>query len=89
MINGIKCLIKYEIDSVNSECNVTVYSKIYAKELKYTFINIKRSFNPRSSIRRLNLEYGDSRVPYLSLMDTLEETYVDTQSDALYYMLPK
>jgi hypothetical protein len=89
LINGIKCFVKYRINYDKNECNVWVYSKIYSKELEYTFIDIKKKFNPKAAIRRLRIVYSDSRKPYMMAYDNLEETYVDTSSETLYYTLPK
>ena len=89
MINGIKCFIKYHFQPSKKECNVWVYSKIYSKELEYTFKDVRQNFNVKAAIRKLKIVYADTRNPYLAVNNTFQDTFVDIQSDTLYFMLPK
>lgn len=71
------------------ECRVWVYSKIYSRELEYTFKGIKANFNAKAAIRKLKIVIGDSQIPFLSLNSSFTDTFVEIQSDTLFYMLPK
>ena len=51
-INGIKCFVKYT--TKRDRCEVTVYTKIYAHPLEYTFMGINvNTFRPKAALRRL------------------------------------
>lgn len=94
-INGIKCLVKYRMLRENHKtiCAITVYTKIYTKPLELILDDIDETdgFNPRAAIRKLKINIGggqDGDEPHLDLYDDIEDVYVDTYSDYVYFMTP-
>lgn len=93
-INGIKCLVKYRVFRENrkTKCAITVYSKIYSKPFELILDDIDEidGFNPRAIIRklRIGIRGGDDGEPHLDLYDEIDEVYVDTYSDYVYFMTP-
>lgn len=87
-INGIKCFVKYQVEPHEASCEMTVYSKIYARPLQYSFLGIEDDFNPRVAVRKLRINFNSKKEPYLTQYDKVADAYVDQFSDTLYYQMP-
>jgi hypothetical protein len=93
-INGIKCLVKYKVvqEEGKTICIISVYSKIHSKPLEIILDDIDEveGFNPRATIRklRINIAQGEGDQPFLDLYEDLDDVYVDTYSDYVYFMMP-
>lgn len=89
MINGVKCFVRYELDRAREQCNVQVYSKIWSKPLHFTFEDIDvPSFNPKAAVNKLYIDFNKKNEPVIEMHESIEDSYVETFSDTLYFLLP-